>query len=90
MNKWRKPSELHLYALAWQWSCEQLLRTDYQILPNTGTKYFTGLKPQHGKYDVTLGLPQPDYNKLMERQNQVQQWKRIINKLELEAKQSPY
>ncbi|TAE58443.1 MAG: hypothetical protein EAZ87_13495 [Nostocales cyanobacterium] len=81
--------EAHDHALAWQWSCEKLLRTDYQIFPNAGTKNFIGLPPKYGRYDVTFGLPQPDYHKLMERQKQVEQWKRIINQLELEAKQSP-
>ncbi|WP_228020627.1 EH signature domain-containing protein [Sphaerospermopsis sp. LEGE 08334] len=80
----------HDHTLGWQWSCEKLLRTDYQILPNTGTTNFIGLPPKYGRYDVRLGLPQPDYKKLTERQNQVQKWKQIINQLESEAKQSPY
>lgn len=66
------------------------VRTKYSILPNTGTLSFIGLPIKYGKYDAKLGLPQPDYKKLNERQNQVQKWKRIINQLELEAKESSY
>jgi hypothetical protein len=82
--------EAHDHVLGWQWSCEQLLRTKYSILPNTGTLSFIGLPIKYGKYDAKLGLPQPDYKKLNERQNQLQKWKRIINQLELEAKESSY
>ncbi|GCL38234.1 hypothetical protein SR1949_33480 [Sphaerospermopsis reniformis] len=82
--------EAHDHALAWQWSCEQLLRTKYQILPNTGTTSFIGLPPKYGRYDTSLGLPNPDDQKLNERQNQLQKWNRIINQLELEAKRSSY
>ena len=82
--------EAHDHVLGWQWSCEQLLRTKYSILPNTGTLSFMGLPIKYGKYDAKLGLPQPDYKKLNERQNQLQKWKRIINQLELEAKESSY
>lgn len=82
--------EAHDHTLGWQWSCEQLLRTKYQILPNTGTTSFIGLPPRYGRYDTSLGLPKPDNQKLNERENQLQKWKQIINQLELEAKLSSY
>ncbi|BAZ85518.1 EH signature domain-containing protein [Dolichospermum compactum] len=80
--------EAHDHVLGWQWSCEKLLREKYQILPNTGTTYFIGLHEIYGRYN--RGLPELSTENKYKRQEQLQQWRGIINRLESDARRSQF
>jgi hypothetical protein len=77
--------EYHDHALCWQWSCVNWLR-ERNIYPNEGIQYFRGLSPEHGRYDLDTGLPEPSEGKKLERKEQVENWGAVIRALEKEAR----
>jgi len=79
------------HVVAWQWACEKLLRKKYQILPNEGTTNFIGLSPRYGRYSIKTGLPEPSSQEdLQRRQEQLENWKSVIRRLEQDAKDYKY
>lgn len=77
--------ETHDRVFQWQQSCQNWL-SQKNIRPNAGIEYFKGLPKHQGKYDPKKGLPLPDAKEQKERENQLKQWQRQMEKLEREAK----
>ena len=72
-------------AFQWQPHCQRWL-SQKNIRPNAGIEYFKGLPKHQGKYDPNKGLPLPEAKEQKERENQLKQWQRQMEKLEREAK----
>lgn len=64
----------HDHLLAWQWSAEKLLRTEYSILVDEDVFWFRGLSEQDGSYTSKLGLPEPDPTTLSKRNQKLESW----------------
>lgn len=64
----------HDHLLAWQWSAEKLLRTEYSIRVDEGVTSFEGLPEQYGSYTSKQGLPEPNPNILAERNIDLESW----------------
>ena len=72
-------------AFKWQPHCQRWL-AQKNIRPNAGTEYFKGLPKHQGKYDPNKGLPLPEAKEQKEREAQLKQWQRQMERLEREAK----
>lgn len=69
----------HDHLIAWQWSAEKLLRTEYSIRVDEGVTWFKGLSEQYGAYTSKFGLPEPDPTTLAERNQELEAWwKRFV------------
>lgn len=78
----------HDHVALWQYFCEQLLRTQYEIYPNQNIYRFHGLPPQHAKYSRTKGLPTPNQEGLEDRKKQLDKWEEHIKELERKARRT--
>jgi hypothetical protein len=76
--------ETHDRVFQWQSHCQRWL-SQKNIRPNAGTEYFKGLPKYQGKYDPNKGLPLPDAKEQKEREAQLKQWQKQMEKLEREA-----
>lgn len=64
----------HDHLIAWQWSAENLLRTEYSILVDDDVSWFRGLSEQAGAYKRSKGLPQPNAEILSQRTKELDIW----------------
>ena len=81
----RLGDEVHDHVFLWQISCQRWLN-QRKIRPNPGTEYFKGLSKHQGKYDPNRGLPLLSEKEQKERDIQLKQWQRNMEKLQREAK----
>jgi EH_Signature domain len=80
----RLGDEVHDHVFLWQISCERWLN-HRKIRPNTGIEYFKGLPKYQGKYNPDRGLPLPSEKEQKERDAQLKQWQRNMEKLQREV-----
>jgi hypothetical protein len=79
---------VHDHVFCWQGSCERWLTLrENGIQPNEGTQYFKGLPKTFGIYNSKTGLPKPSLDNQQTREEKLMYWKRIIVKLEREARE---
>ena len=64
----------HDHLLAWQWSAEKLLRTEYSIWVDEDVFWFRGLSEQDGSYTSKCGLPEPHPTILSDRNEDLESW----------------
>jgi hypothetical protein len=69
----------HDHLIAWQWSVESLLRTEYSIQVDEGITWFKSLSEQAGAYQRNTGLPKPGLDVLTQRNQALDiWWKRFL------------
>lgn len=77
--------ETHDHAFLWQAYAEKWLR-ERNIFPNEGIKYWQGLNRSYGQYHPQQGLPMPNLEKAKDRERQVNQWMRTMQRIESDCK----
>jgi hypothetical protein len=65
---------IHDHVALWQHFCEQVLRTQHQIYPNSGLLRFKGISKRGATYSVKTGLPVPEDSMFLERLKQLDSW----------------
>lgn len=65
---------IHDHVKAWQFFCEQMLRTQHDVLPNENTTKFKGLPRNISAYSQRDGLAKPSDTLLEERTSQLDSW----------------
>ncbi|OKH11160.1 EH signature domain-containing protein [[Limnothrix rosea] IAM M-220] len=76
----------HDHKFLWQYYCEKLLRTQYQIFPNEKILLFHGLPDDYALYSRHTGLPVPAPKKIQQRKKKLSNWIRTIDDLERQAR----
>lgn len=67
--------EVHDHLSSWQYFCEKLLRTKFNINPNSNIPYFKGLPPDINQYKDGVGLiTAPDELMLNHRRQKLESW----------------
>lgn len=72
----------HDHLVAWQWSAEKLLRTEYGIQVDDEVTWFRGLSEQAGAYKRKKGLPDPATDVLSQRNHDLEHWWKAFLKQE--------
>ncbi|CAM3140294.1 EH signature domain-containing protein [Vibrio neptunius] len=67
--------DVHDHLPSWQYFLEKLLRTKFEVTPNTNIPYFRGLPPEVNQYQQGHGLVvEPDEKMLIERREKLESW----------------
>ncbi|EOX4938276.1 hypothetical protein ACER1F_001885 [Vibrio alginolyticus] len=74
--------DVHDHLACWQFFCEKLLRTKFQIIPNKDTTKFKGLSRELGLFNVESGLPKPSLEHLDTRKKHLEVWVENFWKIE--------
>jgi len=66
----------HDHTVLWQYFCERLLRKEFNIIPNDGIEYLSGLSRVIGRYShgMTAPLATPSNSLLLQRKEQLEIW----------------
>ena len=67
---------VHDHVFLWQWACEKWLRENFKITPDMRVTKFKGLPPWSSDYSRVNGLPTPNVDDLMLRQQHLETWNR--------------
>jgi len=66
----------HDHTVLWQYFCERLLRKEFNIIPNDGIEYLSGLPKFIGRYSHGINTPlaAPSNALLLQRKEQLEIW----------------
>ncbi len=78
-------AQVHDHVFCWQPSCVRWLQNN-GIYPNVGVQYFHGLRENYGRYNQSIGLPEPSLENQQIRERKLRQWRFDLNQLERQAR----
>ena len=67
-------ASIHDHVALWQYFCEQTLRVQHAICPNSGLRHFKGIASRSATYSEKTGLPAPTDSFFLERLKQLDSW----------------